>query len=73
MSSRQKDTIYIERWEGSFLYPAEDENYDIPKRVNFKIDVEVKNEIFIGTHSDEESAPLFEEDAKVKGYFEDDF
>ena len=73
MINRQKDTIYIERWEGVFFYPVDDENYDIPKRVNFHINVEIKNDIFIGTHSDEESAPIFEEDAKLKGYFEDNF
>lgn len=71
--SRQKDITYIEKWEGYFLYPVEDENYDIPKRVNFQITVEIKNNTFVGTHSDEESKPLFDEDGTIKGYFEDNF
>ena len=71
--NRIKDICYIEKWEGHFQYPIEDENYDQPKKVNFHIEAEILNDSFYGKHSDEESAPLFDKDGTIKGYFEDDF
>ena len=71
--NRLNGVTYIESWEGYFLYPVEDENYDISKKVNFHINVEIINDSFTGHHSDEESACLFDKDGSIKGYFEDDF
>tara|TARA_R110002049_G_scaffold43826_10_gene128808 strand:+ start:344 stop:802 length:459 start_codon:yes stop_codon:yes gene_type:complete len=73
LNKRLEDISYIERWEGCFLYLVENINYDVPIVVGFSILVEIKNDSFIGTHSDEESAHLFDEDSIIKGYLEDNF
>ena len=59
-------------WQGIFTheegYSDIEQYYEIP----FTMEIEINEGSFIGTSTDEESKDLFDQPAKVTGFFEDD-
>ena len=64
-----------ENWSGYFTYPVYDEKGDVSneeegRRVPFEIAINLHNGTFTGTSWDEESKPLFNKPATIKGFIE---